>query len=231
LLLLITVISKKTNKDIPMRLKKLNARGFSHDIMIVAVVVVFAVCGVGYMVASHADDCTPVSGAVTAPVTTTTNCTPASSPVSSPSVALVPLYESYNSKIGDHFYTDSATEKNNVAYYGYQYQGIQGYVYPTQVSGSVPLYELYSSTVTDHFYTDSASQKNSVVAYYGYKYETIEGYVMPTQVSGTVPLYQLWNAKIGDHFYTDSATQKSAAVADYGYTYETIQGYVYPTGN
>jgi hypothetical protein len=209
-----------------MSLKKLNNRGFSHDILIVALVVVFAVCGVAYMVASHADECTPVSGAVTAPVTTT-NCTPASSPVTSPSVALVPLYESYNSKVVDHFYTDSAAEKNNVAYFGYQYQGIKGYVYPTQVSGSVPLYELYSSAITDHFYTDSATQKNSAIANYGYKYEAIEGYVMPGQVSGTVPLYQLWNAKLSDHFYTDSATEKNN-VAYFGYTYQTIQGYVYP---
>jgi len=48
-----------------MKLKKLNARGFSHDLFIVAFVAVFAIAGVGYLVSSHADSCPPVSGPVT----------------------------------------------------------------------------------------------------------------------------------------------------------------------
>jgi hypothetical protein len=39
-----------------MTLKKLNPRGFAHWIAPLAVVVVFAVVGVGYLVASHADN-------------------------------------------------------------------------------------------------------------------------------------------------------------------------------
>jgi hypothetical protein len=38
-----------------MNFRRLNARGFSHDVMAVAFVVVFALAGVGYLVASHAD--------------------------------------------------------------------------------------------------------------------------------------------------------------------------------
>lgn len=45
-----------------MKLKKLDIRGFTHDILMVAFVVVFAVAGVGYIVASHADSCPPASG-------------------------------------------------------------------------------------------------------------------------------------------------------------------------
>src|SRR5664279_3850389 len=37
-----------------MHLKKLNSRGFSHDILAVLFVMVFAVAGIGYMVYSHA---------------------------------------------------------------------------------------------------------------------------------------------------------------------------------
>jgi hypothetical protein len=40
-----------------MKLKKLNAKGFSHEILLVAFVVIFAVAGVAYIVASHADSC------------------------------------------------------------------------------------------------------------------------------------------------------------------------------
>ena len=42
-----------------MKIKKLNARGFSHDIVLVLFVVVFAIGGVAYLVASHADALVP----------------------------------------------------------------------------------------------------------------------------------------------------------------------------
>jgi streptogramin lyase len=60
-------------------MKKLNARGFSHDVLLIAVVLVFAIAGVGYLVASHAD----------APSTQTTSTT-ASSLGSSKSKCLAP---------------------------------------------------------------------------------------------------------------------------------------------
>lgn len=42
-------------------MKKLDMRGFSHEILVVAFVVVFAIAGVAYMVGSHADSCSPSS--------------------------------------------------------------------------------------------------------------------------------------------------------------------------
>jgi hypothetical protein len=61
-----------------MKLKKLDARGFSHDLLIVVFVVLFAIAGVGYMVASHADTCDPnlASGTGCDYVTTTTPTQP-----------------------------------------------------------------------------------------------------------------------------------------------------------
>lgn len=47
-----------------MKITKLDVRGFSHDIILVGFVVVFAIAGVGYVVASHADRCPPVSSVV-----------------------------------------------------------------------------------------------------------------------------------------------------------------------
>ena len=43
-------------------------RGFSHEVLLVVFVVVFAVSGVGYLVASHADSCSAVSGHTCKPV-------------------------------------------------------------------------------------------------------------------------------------------------------------------
>ena len=62
------------------QLRKLNARGFSHDIGIVVFAVIFAIVGVGYLVATHADSNCKVTEALgSQPV-----CNPASGPVSSP---------------------------------------------------------------------------------------------------------------------------------------------------
>ncbi len=49
-----------------MKIKKLNMRGFSHDMFLVLFVVVFAIAGVTYLVASHADPCNP--GTVSGPI-------------------------------------------------------------------------------------------------------------------------------------------------------------------
>src|ERR1017187_3932042 len=49
-----------------MKFKKLNMRGFSHDLVIVVVVVLVAVIGVGYKVASHAAEVAPDLGVNTA---------------------------------------------------------------------------------------------------------------------------------------------------------------------
>lgn len=45
-----------------MKITKLNIRGFTHDLTLIAFIAIFAIVGVGYLVASRADSCTPVSG-------------------------------------------------------------------------------------------------------------------------------------------------------------------------
>jgi hypothetical protein len=40
-----------------------------------------------------------------------------------------------------------------VAKLGYRFEGIAGYIYPTQQSGAAPLYRAYRAIGNDHFYT------------------------------------------------------------------------------
>jgi serine/threonine protein kinase len=143
----------------------------------------------------------------------------------------VPLYRLLKTGTGNHFYTTSATERDNaVNHLGFKYEGIAGYVFSTQVTGSVPLYRLVlaTSTVLDHFYTTSAAERDNAVKTYSYKYEGIQCYVLPTQMRGTTPLYRLVNSK-PDHFYTISSTEKDNAVKSYGYKYEGIASYIFAT--
>ena len=55
-----------------MKIEKLNSYGFDHTLLSVAFVVVFALAGVGYIVASHADSLT---GGAAAPISSAEGCT------------------------------------------------------------------------------------------------------------------------------------------------------------
>ena len=62
-------------------MKKLDKRGFAHHVALVGFVVVFAVAGVAYLVASNANSC---DDAVSGPMSGDPNCQPMSGPTSGP---------------------------------------------------------------------------------------------------------------------------------------------------
>ena len=91
-----------------------------------------------------------------------------------------PLYRLWRGgSSADHFYTMSASEKNNaVSSYGYTYEGIAGYLYASEAEGTAPLYRLWKGgSSADHFYTMSASEKDNAANNLGYTYEGIAGYL------------------------------------------------------
>lgn len=68
------------------------------------------------------------------------------------SLALAPLYRYFNPSVVDHFYTTNFNELGGGGN-GYNYEGIQSFIYPYPVKGSVPLYRYWQPQVSDHFYT------------------------------------------------------------------------------
>ena len=62
---------------------------------------------------------------------------------------------------------------------GYQQGPVTGYVYPTQICGSVPLYHLYNPQVVDHFYTIDEAEKQDVILWGNYTDQGILAYVLP----------------------------------------------------
>jgi C1A family cysteine protease len=134
----------------------------------------------------------------------------------------VPLYRYWNPNATDHFYTTNWSELGG-GRYGWNYEGIQCYVFSAQKSGSVPLYRYWNPSIGDHFYTTNWSELGS--GRYGWNYEGIQCYVLPAQASGSVPLYRYWNGSAGDHFYTTNWSELGSG--RYGWNYEGIQCYVY----
>ena len=91
---------------------------------------------------------------------------------------------------GEHFYTSSLAERNNVVKAGWNYEGIAWYA---PLEGS-PVYRLYNPNAGDHHYTTSARERDEVIAA-GWRYEGISWYSASTD---SVPLYRVYNPKLSD---------------------------------
>ena len=125
----------------------------------------------------------------------------------------------YKSGNPDHYYTTGSTDLG-AGSGGYVFENPgTGYIFKTNVSGTVPLYRWYRSSPGQHFYTVSS------VSIPGYTYEGIAGYVYTTQVSGTRPLYRYFRSSAGDHFYTVNYSELGSGAS--GYVLEGIECYVY----
>lgn len=143
-------------------------------------------------------------------------------PATCPAGQSQPLYRLYSNDSKDHFYTMSKAEAENATKDGYyKLEGTAGYIFPTQVPGTVPLYRMWNGDIADHFYTASLDEYNAVT---WYTKEGIAGYIFPTQVFKSVPLYRMYNNDVKDHFYTNSFDEYNAVT---WYAKEGITGYVF----
>ena len=96
----------------------------------------------------------------------------------------VPLYRYWGNN--DHFYTTNANEIGVTVpgfrgHHNYVSEGIVGYCYPRQVSGTAPLYRYYKSAGQDHFYTKNIHEIGTttpgVLGRHGYVSEGVACYV------------------------------------------------------
>ncbi len=82
----------------------------------------------------------------------------------------------------DHFYTTSSAEEATVLGYGWIFERFEGYLYTTQVPGSIPLYRVNRFTPATgdqvHKYTTSYTEVTNLVAA-GWKLDTTAGYLYP----------------------------------------------------
>jgi hypothetical protein len=138
--------------------------------------------------------------------------------------ARVPLYRYWNPTNTDHFYTTNWAELGN-GRFGWNYEGIQCYVFPSAVAGTVPLYRYWNPTIGDHFYTTNWAELGN--GRFGWNYEGIQCYVRSTATTGAVPLYRYWNPTIGDHFYTTNWAELGSG--RFGWNSEGTQCWVYPS--
>lgn len=137
------------------------------------------------------------------------------------------LYRFYNKKSNNHLYTTDCKEKEDVLRGGeYVYEGVEGYVSPTQRRGTIPLYRLYLGGVR-HFYTIDYTEANNLQRDYSNKSEGIAGYVSERKTRDTMPFYRLYGNN--RHFYTTDEQEKNSVMQN-GSSLESIAGYLFTSG-
>jgi hypothetical protein len=100
-------------------------------------------------------------------------------------VDAVPNYRLYNPNSYQHHWTTDANEYNALGAQGWKQEGIDGYILPTPLAGSVPLYRLYLNALGGlHLWTTDVNEKNVLTTSQGWRDEGIAGYVLPLGYSG-----------------------------------------------
>lgn len=129
------------------------------------------------------------------------------------------MYRLYNPNSGEHFYTASSGERNNLVRVGWRYEGV-AWIAPK--SSNTPVYRLYNPVAGDHHYTTSAKERDDVVRA-GWRYEGIGWY---SDDAKSVVLYRLYNpnAWSGAHHFTTSVEERDHLIS-VGWRYEGTSWY------
>ena len=118
-------------------------------------------------------------------------------------VTAVPLYRLVHQKLGFHYYTADAHEREvAIKYHQYRDENIAAYVLPKRAHGTVALYRLSAPALackgtwdTAKFYytTDEAWRDKSVAA--GWHLDGVVGYVAPPDrgLPGTIPFHVMYH--------------------------------------
>jgi hypothetical protein len=95
-------------------------------------------------------------------------------------ITAVPYYRLYNPFSFQHHWTTDEVEYNFIPRFGWQQEGIDGYILPSQAPGTVPLYRLNINAFGGlHLWTTDLNEVNFLTANAGWEFEGIAGYVLP----------------------------------------------------
>lgn len=119
----------------------------------------------------------------------------------------VDIYRLYNPNTGEHFYTESAAEKNADVSAGWNYEGI-GWQAPS--TSKTPIYRVYNPNAKggDHYYTKSKFEASSLVSK-GWRWDN--GGKPVFYSGGSIPTYVAYNpnAQSGAHNYTVNKAEQN----------------------
>jgi len=96
-------------------------------------------------------------------------------------VTVGPYYRLYNASAMQHHWTADANEYYIVSQYpGWNGEGIDGFILPTQAPGTLPLHRLVLNTnASPHHWTTDDFENAVLISTYGWKSEGVSGYLIP----------------------------------------------------
>lgn len=121
------------------------------------------------------------------------------------------MFRLYNKWTGEHFYTKSATELNNLVLVGWTYENVGWYAPQTS---KTPVYRLYNPYAGDHHYTTNKSEYDKL-AKVGWRQEGTGWYSSAKTDSGSTALLRQYNpyAEVGTHNFTLNQSEKKNLIS------------------
>lgn len=119
----------------------------------------------------------------------------------------IAVYRIYNPNSGEHLYTSSAYEYDELSKVGWRKEGVE---WKSPEKGA-PIYRLYNKNSGEHFYTTSKYEADQVVKS-GWRPEGIAYYSDPKE---RVKVYRAFNPNAtgpGSHFYTTSTYEYNRTI-------------------
>ena len=132
---------------------------------------------------------------------------------------VVHMFRMYNPNTGEHFYTGSTVERDNLIAAGWQYEGI-GFTFPANIG--VPVHRLFQSSTGEHLYTMDVAEKDQLIAE-GWNYE---GIAFNSAFDTEAVQHRLHNpnANVGAYHFTFSEEEKQNLI-NAGWEYQGIGWY------
>ena len=119
----------------------------------------------------------------------------------------VPVYRMYNPNSGEHFYTVSDKERDNLISVGWIYEAESSFTVPGESSDTLPVYRFYNPNGNSHHFTIDKEEAMLIKAA-GWIDEGISFYAYRNDSKLGIPLYRAYNPNDGHHnFTTDKAEQ------------------------
>ena len=132
---------------------------------------------------------------------------------------MVDMFRMYDPNSGEHFYTGSTVERDNLVAVGWQYEGV-GFTFPLTTGD--PVHRLYDPVYGEHLYTMDVEEMNELLAK-GWNYE---GIAFNSGFENEVPQYRLHNPNEtrGAYHFTASIEERDHLIS-LGWEYQGIGWY------
>ncbi|MDE5758547.1 MAG: BspA family leucine-rich repeat surface protein, partial [Allobaculum sp.] len=143
---------------------------------------------------------------------TSTKPKPAPSIPATPSVVRKPTYRFFNTITGEHFYTSSEAERDELMKDSRWNNEGQGWISPE--TSDFLVYRLCNPNTGEHHYTTDKNEYDTLQTY-GWEQEGIGFYSADPQVSDIAVVYRLFNPKANDagsHHYTMNEQERNTLV-------------------